>query len=162
MCCIPLTPHTVDPLLLITISNRNDIEQCGSDNRRPYRLLNGRLQRRKSPCLPANDNATYSVYTHWRYVLSLHSLALRTQSTLTGATYSCALDPLSTWLLKDVSDTLMPFLTPLANSPIASSFVPRCLKHPKFIPVLKKANLDHNNMNYRPISNLHFVSKLLE
>ena len=29
VCCIPLTPHTVDPLLLITISNRNDIEQCG-------------------------------------------------------------------------------------------------------------------------------------
>ncbi|KAI0228730.1 hypothetical protein LSAT2_020814, partial [Lamellibrachia satsuma] len=32
--------------------------------------------------------ATHSVYTHWRYVLSLHSLALRTQSTLTGATYA--------------------------------------------------------------------------
>ena len=37
------------------------------------------------------------------------------------------------------------------------------MKHANVIPVLKKANLDHNNMNsYRPISNLPFVSKLLE
>ena len=137
----------------------SEIEQCGNDNKRLYRLLKGLLQRRKSPCLPANDNmlyiatsfsnffcskidtirvalrtqstlnsttitdqhptptltgATYSVYTqlhhdhrptsnpytHWRYVLSLHSppprsqtniqplhsLALRTQSTLTSTT----------------------------------------------------------------------------
>ena len=37
------------------------------------------------------------------------------------------------------------------------------MKHANVIPVLKKANLDHNNMNsYQPISNLPFVPKLLE
>ena len=67
-------------------------------------------------------------------------------------TTSCSLDPLPTLLLKNVSDTLMPFMTRLVNSSIASSVVPRCLKHANVIPVLKKANLDHNNMNsYRPI-----------
>ena len=171
---------------------------------------------------PIPCGATYSVYTHllhdhrptsntmWRYVLSLHSppprsqtniqylhsLALRTQSTLTSSTItdqhpipcgsqlhsipaattsdirnllnkspttSCALDPLPTWLLKYISDTLIPFLTRFVNSSITSSVVPRCLKHANVIPVLKKANLDHNNMNrYRPIANMPFVSNLLE
>ena len=77
-------------------------------------------------------------------------------------TTSCALDALPTLLLKDVSDTLIPFLTRLVNSSVASSVVPRCLKHANFIPVLKKPDLDHNNMNcYRPILNLPFVSTTL-
>ena len=34
----------------------SEIEQCGCDNRRLYRLLNGLLQRRKSHYLPVNNN----------------------------------------------------------------------------------------------------------
>ena len=211
-----------------------------------YHLLNGLLQRRKSPCLPANDNmhdlaasfsnffcakidtirvalrtqstltsstltdqhptptltgATYSVsthllhdhrptsntYTHWRYVLSvhsppprsqtniqhLHSLALRTQCpltsstltdqhptpTLTGTTYS-----VSTHLLhahRPTSNTLRvtTSLTSGCNNirhlqpaqQVANNIV-RARSFTNIIPVLMKANLDHNNMNcYRPI-----------
>ena len=77
----------------------SEIEQCGSDNKRLYRLLNGLMQRRKSPCLPAIDNirdlaTRFSNFCskidtiRVAYVLSLQSLALRTQSTITGATYS--------------------------------------------------------------------------
>ena len=73
------------------------------------------------------------------------------------------LDPLPTWLLKDVSDNAVPFLTKLIKSPIASGVVPCCLKHANVTPVPKKANIDQDNMNsYRPISNLPFVSKLFE
>ena len=77
----------------------SEIEQCGSDSKRLYRLLNGLMQRRKSPCLPAIDNirdlaTRFSNFCskidtiRVAYVLSLQSLALRTQSTITGATYS--------------------------------------------------------------------------
>ena len=125
--------------------------------------------------------------TMWRYVLSLHSphytitdqhptpcgsqlhsFPAATTSDIRNLlnkspTTSCALDPLPTWLLKYISDTLIPFLTRFVNSSITSSVVPRCLKHANVIPVLKNANLDHNNMNsYRPISNMPFVSNLLE
>jgi hypothetical protein len=34
----------------------SEIEQCGCDNRRLYRLLNGLLQQRKSHYLPVNNN----------------------------------------------------------------------------------------------------------
>ena len=76
---------------------------------------------------------------------------------------SCVLDPMSTWLLKHIADDLAPFLTHLINSSITSGVVPRSMKHAIVTPVLKKANLDPDNLtNYRPISNLSFASKLLE
>ena len=62
-----------------------------------------------------------------------------------------------------MSDNAVPFLTKLINSSIASGVVPCCLKHANDTPVPKKANIDQDNMNsYRPISNLPFISKLLE
>ena len=51
---------------------------------------------------------------------------------------SCAFDPLPRSLLKDVSDTLVSFLTRLVYSSIASIVVPRCLNHTTIFPVLKK------------------------
>ena len=92
----------------------SEIEQCGCDNRRLYRLLNGLLQRRKSNYLPVNNN--------------IH-------------------EPLPTWLLKDVSDNAVSFLTKLINSSIASGVVPCCLKHVNVTPVPKKANINQDNMN---------------
>ena len=87
----------------------------------------------------------------------IHSLLIKSPTT------SCVLDPLPIWLLKDVSDNAVPFLTKLINSSIASGVVPCCLKHANVTPVPKKANIDQDNMNsYRPISNLPFISKLLE
>ena len=76
---------------------------------------------------------------------------------------TCALDPVPTWLLKHIAEDLAPFLTHLINSSITSGVVPRSMKHAIVTPLLKKANLDPDNMtNYRPISNLSFASKLLE
>ena len=87
----------------------------------------------------------------------IHSLLIKSPTT------SCVLDPLPTWLLKDVSDNVVPFLTKLINSSIASGVVPCCLKHANVTLMLKKANIDQDSMNsYRQISNLPFVSKLLE
>ena len=38
-----------------------------------------------------------------------------------------------------------------------------CLKRATIIPLLKRPGLDQEEMtNYRPISNLHFISKLIE
>ena len=75
---------------------------------------------------------------------------------------TCALDPVPTWLLKHIAEDLAPFLTHLINSSITSGVVPRSMKHAIVTPLLKKANLDPDNMtNYRPISNLSFASKLL-
>ena len=66
-------------------------------------------------------------------------------------------------LLKCNVNTLVPVLTRVVNSSIESSIVPCVMKHAVVTPLLKKTGLDPENMtNYRPISNLSFVSKLLE
>ena len=80
-----------------------------------------------------------------------------------SATKSCNLDPIPTWLLKDSLDVLLPFITDIINSSLSSGTVPAAFKTSHIMPLLKKSNLDHNNLqNYRPIANLMFVFKVLE
>jgi len=76
---------------------------------------------------------------------------------------SCQLDPIPTSLLKDCVEQLVPAITVLINLSLSSGIVPPCLKHAVIRPLLKKKHLDHENFkNYRPVSNLPFMSKILE
>jgi len=69
------------------------------------------------------------------------------------------LDPIPTWLLKECSDVLSPFLASLCNTSIQTGVVPVQFKTAiRF----KKPGMDINTaQSYRPISNLSFLSKLL-
>ena len=72
-------------------------------------------------------------------------------------------DPLPTWLLKECSIELAPFLTALFNLSLTRASFPLKMKMATVIPLLKKENLDARELkNYRPVSNLSFISKLLE
>jgi hypothetical protein len=76
---------------------------------------------------------------------------------------SCASDPLPTWLLKKLSEPLIPTITDIVNKSIELSIFPSALKDAKVMPLLKKPSLDRNVLkNYRPVSNLPFLSKILE
>ena len=76
---------------------------------------------------------------------------------------SCARDPLPTWMVKDLADELAPFITVLFNKSISDGYFPRNFRVAEITPILKKTSLDPCVItNYRPISNLSFLSKLLE
>ena len=76
---------------------------------------------------------------------------------------SCDLDPLPTWLLKECSSQLVPLLTMIINKSLTSATVPPSFKRAIVRPLLKKKGLDKEVLNnYRPVSNLPYVSKLLE
>ena len=76
---------------------------------------------------------------------------------------SCHLDPAPTWVMKRFADQLAPFITMLFNKSLEEGRFPTRMKHAIVTPVLKKPNMDATNLsNYRPISNLSFLSKLLE
>jgi len=76
---------------------------------------------------------------------------------------SRGLDPLSTCLLKKCVDQLLPLITAIVNSSMDESVMPLCLKRAIIIPLLKRSGLDKEEMkNYRHISNLPFISKLIE
>ena len=76
---------------------------------------------------------------------------------------SCELDPIPTKLLYENLDAVLPTITNIINSSLLSGIVPKDLKTAVVKPLLKKASLDRNQLkNYRPVSNLPFISKLLE
>ena len=77
-------------------------------------------------------------------------------------TKSCKLDPLPTWLLKNCLDELVPVITLIINHSMSSGCVPDNMKKAIVTPLLKKSSLEPDFKNYRPVSNLSFISKLLE
>jgi hypothetical protein len=75
----------------------------------------------------------------------------------------CALDPAPTWIVKQYVDDLAPFITILINRSIRSGQFPSSQKCAMVTPLLKKETLDPCDLgNYRPVSNLSFLSKILE
>ena len=76
---------------------------------------------------------------------------------------TCDLDPFPTELLKKCVTVLLPYLVKLFNLSLSSGVVPISFKHAMVKPLIKKPSLDPENLqNYRPISNLSFLSKILE
>ena len=76
---------------------------------------------------------------------------------------SCLLDPLPSWMINQFLDILIPSITSLVNASLTSGVVPESFKSAIISPVLKKPARDHNSLkNYRPVSNLPFLSKVLE
>ena len=76
---------------------------------------------------------------------------------------TCSLDPIPTPLLKECLDPLIPVITKLVNTSLSTGCVSTSFKHALVKPLLKKSTLDSNDFkNYRPISNLPFLSKVME
>ena len=76
---------------------------------------------------------------------------------------SCQLDPIPTSLLKDSFDLFLPTITDIVNSSLTSGWVPSSLKCAVITPILKEDKLDPDILgNYRPVSNLPFLSKVIE
>ena len=75
----------------------------------------------------------------------------------------CSFDPVPTWLLKDCIHLLVPFVTSIINGSLRNGCVPSAFKSAYITTLLKKSGLVLNEAcNYRPVSNLSFLSKILE
>ena len=73
------------------------------------------------------------------------------------------LDVLPCSLLKDCTDVFAPVIARLATMSLQAGTFPARFKSAQVLPLLKKAGLDRSSpVNYRPISNLSTVSKILE
>jgi len=76
---------------------------------------------------------------------------------------TCDLDPLPTKLYSDCLPHLLPSILEIINTSLTSGNFPTSFKTAIVRPLLKKPSLDPNTLNnYRPVSNLSFISKLLE
>ena len=81
------------------------------------------------------------------------------------ANKSCSLDNIPTSLIKNetVLQSVIPALTSLINKSFATGKFPDSLKQAQVTPLLKKSGLDVSDLkNYRPVSNIPFLSKVIE
>uniref|UniRef100_A0A8C5CK28 Reverse transcriptase domain-containing protein n=1 Tax=Gadus morhua TaxID=8049 RepID=A0A8C5CK28_GADMO len=76
---------------------------------------------------------------------------------------TCMLDPLPSRVLKELLPTVGPVILSLMNLSFSTGIVPSNFKAAVLKPLLKKPGLDPELIrNYRPISNLPFLSKVQE
>ena len=75
---------------------------------------------------------------------------------------TCDSDPIPSFLVKLHSDIFAPIIGRIINISFSSGVFPHDWKRAIVKPLLKKPDLDHIKKNYRPISNLQFVSKISE
>ena len=81
----------------------------------------------------------------------------------TSPSKSCGLDPIPMSLVKECADVLITPITKIINYSIKEGSFPNCFKMAHVTPLQKKPSLDRNSLkNYRPVSNLRFISKLIE
>ncbi|KAL5266963.1 hypothetical protein ACHWQZ_G004117 [Mnemiopsis leidyi] len=76
---------------------------------------------------------------------------------------SSLLDPIPMWLFKHCLPELLPVVHYIVNESLRTGKFPSALKEASIRPGLKKPSLDVDELkNYRPISNLTYLSKILE
>src|SRR6218665_2888218 len=95
----------------------------------------------------------------------ISSVELRSLITLimSSAPKSCELDSLPAFLIQDYVDDLLPFLTLLCNRSLQEGVLPDSQKRSVIFPALKLDGLDLKDpSNFRPISNVSFLSKIIE
>ncbi|PIK54972.1 hypothetical protein BSL78_08111 [Apostichopus japonicus] len=171
----------------------NKIMDCGNDFKSMFRTINDILQRKRPTKLPDHDSAKdladqFAAYFSTKIQTIRDNLTCQNCDSSTpspvshswdtfvivseddlreiiskAASPSCILDPLPSWMVKLLLDSLLPTVTEIVNTSLRSGVVPDTYKEAVIAPLLKKANLDHNTLkNYRPVSNLPFLSKVLE
>ena len=116
------------------------------------------LDNTPSPHVPTDvsDIKTPLVQFHW-YQKKVHNILKKTVQK------PCELDPLPTSLLYENVDLLPPATTNIIIRLLLSGEIPSEFKTTVVKPPLKKAGLDPNQVkNYRPVSNLPYLSKILE
>ena len=105
------------------------------------------------------DLCLSSVFESFRPVSEqeLRSVILRSKPA------TCSVEPIPTSLFLGCLDDLLPTLTQIVNESLLSGSLPSVFKHAVVRPLLKKPSPDSNNLkNYRPVSNLSFLSKVIE
>ena len=78
------------------------------------------------------------------------------------AAKTCGSDPIPSSLLKELAPYIIRHITTIVNESLRKGVVASKWKTSVIKPLLKKVSLDPIMKNYRPVSNLPFMSKLVE
>ena len=78
------------------------------------------------------------------------------------ASKSCELDPIPTMLLKEILPSIIKPITQIVNTSLTKGIFAKSWKTAIVHPLLKKAGLALLLSNFRPVSNLSFLSRVTE
>ena len=169
----------------------NKIRECGRDSGRLYKEVFALLDLVKENPLPSDssdDNLADKFSSFFsdkvdgiRQELAHHQpymphcsvgpqfrrftpLSVKTVSGLIMKSKSstCPTDPLPTWLIKKHCDITAPVVTKIINNSLTSGSFHDCWKTSVVRPLIKKPGAGTALSNYRPVSNLPFISKIAE
>ena len=178
------------------------IDDCESDQKKLFQIVDKLLGRGKSATLPEHSDACSLAESFNEFFVTkisriqtelsvlessidemhcspvhtllkpasskLHSFEPTTLDEITciikkASKSSCNLDPIPTNLLLDLLPALAPVICALVNVSLSTGTFPTQLKSAIVLPLLKKPGSDQNVMkHYRPVSNLSFISKVIE
>ena len=122
------------------------------------------LQLKPTPDCPINNRYIENRFLTKHHIHEFHEvreeevLELLTKS----PAKSCELDPFPSKLLLRHCLEVAPILTQIVNASLTQGEFTSDLKNTLLHPLLKKAGIDCIFKNYRPVSNLSFLSKLIE
>ena len=112
-----------------------------------------------SAATPVFADYKASLFDHFESV----DVGLITSILMTSPAKQCSLDPLPTWLVKDCVSVLAPCITSVINASLRTCYFPLAWRKAIVSQLLKKSGRDESTpCNYRPVSNVTFLSKVLE
>ena len=149
----PILPNSISSSNLakrfITFFDQKVVKLCASISK--IQLVSSTHQTKTSPPPPSLSAFSPATPEEIRNIV------------LTSSNASCLLDSIPTFLLKSCLDSLLNPITTVINKALQDGFFPTTFKTANIYPLLKKHNLPHEELSsYRPISNLNFISKVLE
>ncbi len=111
---------------------------------------------------------SHQIVHYWSPEEQFHSLSTIGEEELyklvkSAKPTTCIVDPVPSKLLKEVLPEVIDPLLAIINSSLSLGYVPKTFKLAVIKPLIKKTQLDPKDLvNSRPISNLPFLSKILE
>ena len=115
----------------------------------------------KNCTVPSHDYFVPSPSGHLQRFFPVTEQKMRTIIS-SSSNASCLLDPVPTWLVKLCMNKLAPIIANMVNSSLENGCVPDSWKVALFAPLLKKTGFELVHANFRPVSNLPYVSKLAQ
>lgn len=167
------------------------ISEAKGNSRRLFSITNGLMGKNKKPDLPVTSCEKFLAeeFAHHfinkidiiRDDLAQHSRYQPSHTATTALSFfkplpsevickiikdskstTCLSDPIPTEIIKDHHITLVPLISTIVNQSLQSGIFPDHWKKAIVTPLLKKQDLDRSLSNYRPVSNLCFISKITE
>ncbi len=170
-----ITEHATDQKALFNVvgtllhkKEKAPLPTCSSTQELADRFANFFVEKiRKIQSSLNTVEATYTSASHYTGAVLTEFPTVTAEQVrqliMKSASKSCSLDPGPTWLIKNCLDGLLPIITEIVNLSLSTSTVPEKLKEAIIIPLLKKLLLDPDILNhFRPVSNLCYISKIVE